>query len=187
MFTLIIETSTEKGLAALGKRDKLLSYKHLEGGKELSRVLALAVDRLLEGRKPALIGVGQGPGSYTGTRVGTALAIGLKMGFQVPLVGFCSLEAFGPRPVLIDAKKGGFYALLGDETALLAPQDPSLSNLPRIGSPHPELIRKRLPETLCEERFPDPERLMRLVWDLRGQGLQLPPKNVQNPACTPLI
>ena len=37
--------------------------------------------------------VGLGPGSFTGLRVGLATMKGLAMGAQVPLYGFCSLEA----------------------------------------------------------------------------------------------
>lgn len=165
MLILILETSTEKGCIALANKETLLAAKSLEGGPELSKNLAMHVKNLLGDQKLDLIAVGSGPGSYTGIRVGAALAKALSYGWKIPLVGFCSLEAFGPAPVLVDARSGGFYALLGNEPELLSPQDQRLQMLKEIRSPHPKQIEKRLlSPALFIETNPDPSRLAKLVW-----------------------
>lgn len=60
------------------------------------------------------IGVGTGPGNFTGTRISVAAARGLALGLGVPAIGvdrFAAL-AFGlPRPVTVveDARRGAVY------------------------------------------------------------------------------
>lgn len=65
------------------------------------------------------VAVGIGPGSFTGLRVGIAIAQGVSEGLQIPLVGVPSLQAMalavppdlpGPRCVLVDARKGELFA-----------------------------------------------------------------------------
>lgn len=55
------------------------------------------------------VGVGAGPGSFVGVRVGIAHAKGLSAGLRIPLVGLCSLTALASDPSLPDGKG---YALL---------------------------------------------------------------------------
>lgn len=165
MQILILETSTEKGVIALCNKSDLLAFFFLPGGPELSRTLALEVKNLLNHQVPDLIAVGAGPGSYTGLRVAAALAKGLAYGWKIPILGFSSLEAFGPPPVLVDARSGGFYALLEKEASLLSPNDEKLKTLSQIRSPHPSIIQKRLQsEAVLIETDPDPKRLALLVW-----------------------
>lgn len=165
MTTLILETSSEKGCLVLSDKGVPISFRPLPGGPELSKCLALEVNQFLNGITPDLVAVGTGPGSYTGIRVGAALAKALAYGWKVPLIGFCSLKAFGPGPVLVDARMGGFYALIGEKPALISPSDPSLQNLPSISSPHPELIQKRLScPAIWRKADPCPKLLAELVY-----------------------
>ncbi len=63
------------------------------------------------------IGVGLGPGSYTGMRVGIATAKGLSKGLNIPVSGYPSLEAMAARClsnnekaiIAIDARRDKFY------------------------------------------------------------------------------
>ncbi len=163
MLTLILETSTEKGCVVLAEKGIPIAAKTLPGGPELSKSLALEVNDLLKGAIPVLIAVGTGPGSYTGIRVSAALGKALAYGWKIPLIGFCSLKAFGPEPVLVDARSAGFYALLDQTPLLIAPTDPRLQNLSHIASPHPEIIQKRLPTApIWHEKAPDPQVLAEL-------------------------
>jgi len=159
MKTLILETSSEKGCLVLAEKSRPIAVQPLSGGPELSKRLAWEIDALLKRHafKPELVAVGTGPGSYTGIRVGTAIAKALSYGWQIPLIGFCSLKAFspptdGPFAVLSDAKMGGLYVLFGErkkgefsfeEPRLLAPSDPLLQRFSCFASPHPDAVRKR--------------------------------------------
>jgi tRNA threonylcarbamoyladenosine biosynthesis protein TsaB len=72
----------------------------------------------LQIRNLNLIAVGNGPGSYTGTRVGVAAAKSFAYAAKLPLVGVSSLTSFVPDAdtafaAIIDAKIGGAYTLLG--------------------------------------------------------------------------
>ena len=69
------------------------------------------------------IAVGSGPGSFTGLRVGIAIAQGLSEGLEVPLVAVPSLWAMalavpaeleGCRCVLVDARRGESFAAAYD-------------------------------------------------------------------------
>lgn len=147
MKVLLLETSTEKALIALLKEGQIIREKHLPGGSELSKRLALEVSLLLAGETPDQIAVGQGPGSYTGIRVAAALGQGLSLGWDIPLLGFCSLKAFLPTPshaVLVDARSGGLYTLIAGESKKIPIDDPLLLTLPLLASPHPAQIQKRI-------------------------------------------
>ncbi len=66
------------------------------------------------------IGVGVGPGSYTGIRIGVAAALGLGRSLGVPVAGSSTLEAiaFGALDegetgwALVDARRGRVHALV---------------------------------------------------------------------------
>ncbi|MBS0626148.1 MAG: tRNA (adenosine(37)-N6)-threonylcarbamoyltransferase complex dimerization subunit type 1 TsaB [Verrucomicrobia bacterium] len=178
MKALIFETSTEKSCLILAENGSVRKKKFLSGGPELSKTLAREVDTLLDGPVD-FISVGQGPGSYTGTRVGAALAQGLSFGWQIPLYGFCSLIAFappapGPFTVLVDARMGGFYILTGERSSSLAIHPPKLvqpSEAPLIGtlaSPHPAQIARRLPSIPILETSPCPDLLA--AWAFANQS-----------------
>ena len=77
---------------------------------------------LMEALKPfgpvpelAAIGVGMGPGSYTGIRIGAAIAQALAYSWKVPLIGVPCLENFIPSEhsipfaAVLDARIGGIY------------------------------------------------------------------------------
>ncbi len=168
MLTLIIETSGEKGGLILAKQGQCIASRTLLGGPELSQSLAQEVKDLLAGASPKLIAVGIGPGSYTGIRVGAALAKALAYGWKIPCLGFCSLRAFGLPPILVDARGGGIYALLeGGKAALLTPDEINLMpGIPFFRSPHPDRVQKRLnPDLRVIECDFDVKFLARDIWE----------------------
>lgn len=159
MKTLLLETSTEKSFLAI-VQDKIAISKHLVGGPLLSKHLALEVATLLEKTIPGRIGVGMGPGSLTGVRVGLSLARSLAFGWKIPYFEFCSLKTFvpeelGPFAVLVDARSQGIHYILGEKREagirwgnplLLAPEAlvEVLAQIPIIISPHPHLVEPRI-------------------------------------------
>lgn len=123
MRTLIIETSTERGLIAFTNDAQVLYEKELPFGYNQSKFLMPELKTLvqachLSSQSLDCISVGIGPGSYTGIRVGVSVAKTLAYAWQLPLIGISSLYAFVPREkgvfvALIDAKIGGAYLLKG--------------------------------------------------------------------------
>lgn len=96
--TLAIETSTRVGSVALLHGADRVEETLLDAGAVQGRELAPAVSALLEGqgvepRGLDLIAVGLGPGSYTGLRVGIALAKTLAFAASCDLVGVSSFAA----------------------------------------------------------------------------------------------
>ena len=96
----------------------------------LEEVLA---DRGLAWADLGAVGVGTGPGNFTGIRISVAAARGLALGLQIPAVGVTHLEAqvHGmPRPVtaLCPAPRGQMYLQdFGEQTGtteLLTGDDP---------------------------------------------------------------
>ncbi len=155
MKTLILETSTEAALLAVTENDKILWEKHLSGGPELSKTLGLEIKKMLVEHPIPFdrIVLGSGPGSFTGIRVGAAMAQALSFGWQIPLYTVSSLTAFAPENqenfvVAIDARSGGLY-IQENFTApkLLKPEEAEsiLKAATVVASPHPERLQKRLP------------------------------------------
>jgi tRNA threonylcarbamoyl adenosine modification protein YeaZ len=106
-------------------------------GERVSRAQTLLedVDALLRqaGAHPSeldRLAVGVGPGSFTGVRIGLAVARGLALSLGVPGAGVSTLAALaagapGAVPV-VDAKRREVFALLGGEPRVLAPQELAL-------------------------------------------------------------
>jgi tRNA threonylcarbamoyladenosine biosynthesis protein TsaB len=125
---LAIETSSRRGSVALLDGEQLIgSLEHEQPNSHAERLLPL-VERLLSEvgwPKSSLdrLGVGVGPGSFTGLRVGIALAEGLSVGLDRPLIGVGSLwamafgaltESAGPCCALLDARREELFAAVYD-------------------------------------------------------------------------
>ena len=103
-----------------------------EGGRNHAEVidgLMRQVSGHLAGSRPDAIGVGVGPGPYSGLRVGIAFAIGLGRAWRCPVVGVCSLDAIAwavadgggaasDFVVTTDARRGEVYWARYDASAI---------------------------------------------------------------------
>jgi tRNA threonylcarbamoyladenosine biosynthesis protein TsaB len=132
-----IETSTRRGSVALAVDGKVVSVQtHEEPNAHAERVLGLVERALSEAkltrRDLERIAVGVGPGSFTGLRVGIALAEGIALGLERPLVGVGSLRAMAQavpaadervRIAVLDARRSEVFlaAYAPDGAELIAP------------------------------------------------------------------
>ncbi|MEN6618958.1 MAG: tRNA (adenosine(37)-N6)-threonylcarbamoyltransferase complex dimerization subunit type 1 TsaB [Rikenellaceae bacterium] len=94
---LLIETSTEVCSVALSVGEKIISFRVVKEAKSHARVIALLIKEVLKEGGTSIdecdaVAVSEGPGSYTGLRVGVSIAKGLCYGAGKPLISVSSLE-----------------------------------------------------------------------------------------------
>ena len=98
MLTLAFETSAKAASVALTEDGKLLGESYQNTGLTHSQTLMVMAEDLLKqcGEKVSdvtAVAVAEGPGSFTGVRIGVAAAKGLSWGGQIPCYGVSTLEA----------------------------------------------------------------------------------------------
>lgn len=122
---LAIETATPCGSVALVSGEAVLARAVLSGGRQASETILAAVDGLFRDAGSPLggvsfVAVSAGPGSFTGLRVGMAVAKGFCWGLGARIVPVPTLHALAFRfpfadgtvcPVL-DARRNEVYAAL---------------------------------------------------------------------------
>ena len=142
MTILGIETSTAVCSAALCQDGKLLKQCICYEGGNHAKLLPTYIDELLQyAREQALpidaVALSEGPGSYTGLRIGTATAKGLCYGLDIPLIPVPTLEVLiaassveqGILIPMIDARRMEVYTLINTETkAVVVENEESLLN-----------------------------------------------------------
>ena len=125
MLILAFDTATPAASVALVRDGELLgertsrAVRVLADADELLREAGLGPDHL------DALAVGVGPGSFTGVRIGLAVARGLALGLELPVAGVSTLDALaagapGSVPVL-DAARGEVFAGLFEGPVVLAP------------------------------------------------------------------
>lgn len=180
--SLLIETSTERGLIGCFQEDEPVFVEPLPFGPSQSRFLMPILTETLkahgiEGSTLSCIGAGIGPGSYTGIRIGVAVAQGLAYGWDLPLIGISSLEGFIPDSPgvfasIIDARIGGAYLRKGKvasngevhfitqpEMLALEQLGAFLEGVTHLVTPSSALIKPKL-----DELYPDNT----WVWEEKG-------------------
>lgn len=122
MLFLALDTATDRGSLALLEDDQVLEELTLDTPGSFLMHLLPALDTLLAQTQRRLgevraIGVSQGPGNFTGLRLGLATVQGLALALEIPIVPVPTLEVVAapwagtPHPVaaLMDAKRGEVY------------------------------------------------------------------------------
>lgn len=98
MLILAFETSAKAASVALTEDGKLLGESYQNTGLTHSQTLLVMAEDLLKqcGRtvsQVAAVAVAEGPGSFTGVRIGVAAAKGFAWGGELPCYGVSTLEA----------------------------------------------------------------------------------------------
>jgi tRNA threonylcarbamoyladenosine biosynthesis protein TsaB len=192
---LAIETTTFTGSLAICAGDRLVGEARLPEGSRSAQSLAPAIQSLLANHAWAigslqLIAVVQGPGSFTGLRVGVATAKTLAYALGSEVIGIDTLEVLaaqaGPTPgriyPVVDAQRqqlftAGFtwpadasFPLRQTPTAIsdLAPWLSALQPHDIVIGPVPNKLAPQLQETIPSSNIVDCEpqagTAARLAW-----------------------
>lgn len=120
---LCLETATEVCSVALGVDGVLTAEENVDEGLRHSSVLTSMIDRLLKSQDLTFqeldaVAISNGPGSYTGLRVGASTAKAICYATDLPMITISSLEALA-QPFLssgqlvlatLDARRMEVYA-----------------------------------------------------------------------------
>ena len=98
MLILAFETSAKAASVALTENGKLLGESYQNTGLTHSQTLMVMAEDMLKQCGKAVsdltaVAVAEGPGSFTGVRIGVAAAKGLAWGAQLPCYGVSTLKA----------------------------------------------------------------------------------------------
>ncbi len=200
MLILGLDTSTSALTVALGDGDRVLARAARVDARGHSEHLAPLIADLLSGARVApgdltAIAVGNGPGPFTGLRVGLVTALTMSHALGVPAHGVCSLDALAwaaPVPeggsllVATDARRrevywatyavrdGSVERLRGPAVDRPADLPESVRALPVVGrgpSVHPGMFAHDAPEGHLDV---DAGALVELVAARLGAGQALP-------------
>lgn len=147
---LAIDTSTSSMTTAVLQGDKLIAESKAIAERNHSIYLVPSIIELLaaaglEVKDIQGVGVGRGPGSYTGVRIGVSVAKTMAWTLNVPLLGVSSLEAMAMGAAdatqtssvkwvvpMMDARRGqvytGLYEIREGRTQCLLPDGNRLLN-----------------------------------------------------------
>jgi tRNA threonylcarbamoyladenosine biosynthesis protein TsaB len=119
---LCIETGTGVCSVALSRGGRLVALRESAGERDHARNVAVYTDELLkenglQARQLSAVAVAQGPGSYTGLRIGVSFAKGLCYSLGLPLIAVGSLESLA-RVAAEEYEAGVFNADRWEDTLL---------------------------------------------------------------------
>lgn len=121
---LCIETGTDICSVGIVNNGELISLRESDSGRDHAKKVALFTDELLKENdilpeQIDAVAVGEGPGSYTGLRIGVSFAKGLCYGLGKPLIAVSSLAAL--TAVALEDHKAGIIDIEDWDSALLCP------------------------------------------------------------------
>lgn len=118
---LLIDSATATLVVAIVIDDKIAYYYNQKVGKDMSSSIMSVIDEAFKtvGIKPReldKIFIANGPGSFTGIRVGLTVAKTMAWALNIPVISISSLEVIASTPsnqnniAVIDARRGYVYA-----------------------------------------------------------------------------
>ena len=168
---LMIETSAKACSVALSRDFQIeFSRETLEGPNHAS-VLGQYVEEVMKyarenGALPDAIAVSEGPGSYTGLRIGVSEAKGLAFGLNVPLIAVSTLKAMCCQVMFhtdIQMEEGELYCPMIDARRMevyMALYDQALGE---VKAPSAVVVDEQWLESLLLTKYPN----ARYVKDVR--------------------
>jgi len=129
--TLAFDTATEVATSALVDDGEVLGERASRASTLLEDVDALLRQGGAHQHDLDALAVGVGPGSFTGVRIGLAVARGLALALDLPGAGVSTLDALaagapGTLPV-VDARRREIFTLVDGSPVVLAPADLELA------------------------------------------------------------
>ena len=114
---LCIDSSTEACSVALLTKDATTYQRFMFAPREHTQKILPTVDDVVKEAKLSLadidvIAYGQGPGSFTGVRIGISIAQGLAFGLEKKMVGISTLQAMAQQALHNDKQCNSVYAAI---------------------------------------------------------------------------
>ncbi|MEP2761881.1 MAG: tRNA (adenosine(37)-N6)-threonylcarbamoyltransferase complex dimerization subunit type 1 TsaB [Pseudoruegeria sp.] len=138
---LAFDTSAPHCAVSLLKNDQIIVSRQENMTKGQAERIMLLIQEVLQEANVGFkdlttIGVGIGPGNFTGIRISVSAARGLKLALGIPVVGVSTLEAMsygydGVRVSVMDAKRGNFYVQIFDGPNQQEPLRCTSQDMPR--------------------------------------------------------
>ena len=188
MLILAFDTATDLATSALVADGETLGERTTRPQSLLADVDALLAAAHVVPADLTAIVVGTGPGSFTGTRIGLAVARGLALSLDLPVAGVSTLAALaaatdGAFPI-VDARRGEVFVsgplAVAPENVAFAPGSVCVGNGARRYRDLLEAPRRRRPAGRF--RAPCPARLAaRLARDSFGPADAVEPVYVRDP------
>ena len=110
-YLLLIESSTSVCSVALAKDGELIDLQESNEGQNHAKLLAVFVNELLNRQnitsdQLSAVAISEGPGSYTGLRIGVSLAKGICYANQIPLIPVSPLQSMCEQVISRHAELG---------------------------------------------------------------------------------
>ncbi len=130
---LAFDTSAAHCAAALLTAGRTIAHRHEEMPRgQAERLMPMLEEMLADAGRAwgdlACIGVGTGPGNFTGIRIAVSAARGLSLALGVPAIGVSGFDLLargaggGPALLMIPAPRAHVYAARLEDGALAAPR-----------------------------------------------------------------
>jgi tRNA threonylcarbamoyladenosine biosynthesis protein TsaB len=108
---LNIETATEICSVSISENGKLIALKEDTEGQQHAKLLTVLISELFDENNISIkalkaVAVSQGPGSYTGLRIGVSAAKGIAYAADIPLLAINTLQALA-----LGVSKDGNYGI----------------------------------------------------------------------------